>query len=53
MNLEITVDEKELLVKLLKKAEEFSLTSYVIDLDLTPREQERVKRLIRKLERQQ
>ena len=51
MNLDITVDEKELVVKLLKKAEEFSLTSYSVDLDLTPREQERVKRLMKKLER--
>ena len=49
MTIDLTVDEKELLIKLLKKAEEFSLTSYAIDLDLTPREQERVKRLMKKL----
>ena len=51
MNFDITLDEKELVVKLLKKAEEFSLTSYPVDLDLTPREQERAKRLMKKLER--
>ena len=49
MNLDVTVEEKELLIKLLQKAEEFSLTSYAVDLDLTPREQERVKRLLIKL----
>ena len=51
MEITLSVDEKMLLIKLLKKAEEFSLTSYPVDLDLTPREQERVKRLMKKLER--
>ena len=51
MEITLSVDEKMLLIKLLKKAEEFSPTSYPVDLDLTPREQERVERLIKKLER--
>ena len=34
MNMDITIDERDLLIKLLKKAEEFSVTSYPIDLDL-------------------
>ena len=51
MTIDITIDERDLLIKLLRKAEEFSVTSYPIDLDLTPREQERVKRLMRKLVR--
>ena len=49
MNLDLTIDEKNLLIKLLLKAEEFSLTSYAVDLDLTPNEQERVRRLLMKL----
>lgn len=53
MNLDITVGEKLLLLKLLKKAEEFSLTSYAVDLDLTPREQECVQSLMKKLEKKQ
>ena len=51
MNMDITIDERDLLIKLLRKAEEFSLTAYPVDLDLTPREQERVKRLLKKLEK--
>ena len=49
MNIDITVDEKLLLLKLLKKAEEFSLSSYAVDLDLTPREQECVQGLLKKI----
>ena len=49
MSLDLTIDEKNLMIKLLLKAEEFSMTSYPVDLDLTPAEQERVKRLLGKL----
>ena len=50
MTLELTIEEKELLNKLLLKARDFSLTAYPVDLDLTPKEQERVNRLLKKID---
>ena len=48
--IDITVSERDLLIKLLRCSIDFSLSTAYIDMDMTPREQEIAYKLLKKLQ---